>query len=361
MSEIASKAAFDQVRYAQLWEDGDVLVDAMEPRSGKRLVSIASAGDNALALLLCDPAEVIAADLSKAQLACVALRIAAYPVLNHSELMELLGVRQSERRGALLDRVLADCDGDAAAFWQTQREQVIAHGAGNIGKFERYFRTFRTRLLPFVHSKRTIASVFEPRSRGARAQFLAERWNNRRWRWLLKAFFSRKAMGAMGRDPAFFDHVEGSVSDHVARRIEHAFVDNDPINNPYLRFILTGDHGPTLPIAWRPEHHSTIAERVSRVKLHHGPLEQAASDGVDGWNLSDIFEYMSPVGFESAYASIVAASNPGARLVYWNMMAPRSLPASSEDRAKARSDLAGPLALRDQAFFYSAFHIDDVK
>ena len=53
MSEIAAKAAFDHIRYAQLWEDAEVLVDAIGPRPGGRLVSICSAGDNALAMLLC--------------------------------------------------------------------------------------------------------------------------------------------------------------------------------------------------------------------------------------------------------------------------------------------------------------------
>ena len=51
MSEIAAKADFDHIRYAQLWEDGALLVEAMGPMENKRLVSIASAGDNAIAAL----------------------------------------------------------------------------------------------------------------------------------------------------------------------------------------------------------------------------------------------------------------------------------------------------------------------
>lgn len=361
MSEIAAKAAFDRIRYAQLWEDAAVLVDAIGPRPGARLVSIASGGDNALALLLCDPAEVVAADLSPAQLACVRLRIAAWPRLDHGELMELLGAAPSDRRGRLLDRALAQCDAATAAFWEAQRDGVIAHGVGGVGKFEHYFRIFRTRLLPLVHGRRTIEAVFEPRTPADRAAFLARRWNNWRWRLLLNLFFSRRTMGLLGRDPAFFDQVEGSVPDHVARRIEHAFVANDPVANPYLRWILTGSHGPLLPLAWRAEHHRTIAERVDRLQLVEGPIERAVAGGVDGWNLSDIFEYMSPDGFAQSYGAIVAASNPGARIVYWNMMAPRSMPPAFADRVRPRPDLADPLGARDQAFFYSAFRIDEVR
>jgi S-adenosylmethionine-diacylglycerol 3-amino-3-carboxypropyl transferase len=52
----------------------------------------------------------------------------------------------------------------------------------------------------------------------------------------------------------------------------------------------------------------------------------STGERADGFNLSDIFEYMSPEMFETVYGSILAAAAPGARLVYWNMMAPRRVP-----------------------------------
>lgn len=362
-TEIAGKARFEAIRYAQLWEDADLLCEALGQRPGSTLVSIGSAGDNALAMLLCDPAEVIAVDLSAAQVACVQLRIAAWPLLSHQELLELLGFCPSDRRGVLFDRVLAASEPATAAFWAPLRDQVVTHGAGAIGKFERYFGIFRRHLLPLVHSRRTVDAIFEPRTRAERGTFLAKRWNNRRWRWLLKGFFSRRAMGALGRDPAFFDHVEGSVSDHVARRIEHAFVANDPVGNPYLRWIMTGTHGPVLPLAFRPEHHATIAERLGRLRVVQGTIEDLAAGGLkaDGWNLSDIFEYMSLDAFAQSYAGILAASNPAARLVYWNMMVPRSVPARFADRIVPRPDIAESLGARDKAFFYSRFIVEDVR
>lgn len=362
-TEIAGKARFEAIRYAQLWEDADILCAAIGPRPGATLVSIGSAGDNALALLTLDPARVAAVDLSAAQVACIRLRLTAWRALDHRELLELLGFAPSERRQALLDRALAGADRETADFWDALRDQVAAHGAGAIGKFERYFRLFRTRLLPLVHSRRLVRSVFEPRDRAERGRFLDQRWNNWRWRLLLNAFFSRRAMGTLGRDPAFFDHVEGSVSAHVARRIEHAFVANDPVDNPYLRWILTGSHGPTLPLAFRPENHRAIRDRLDRLEVVHGTIEDWAAAGhrADGWNLSDIFEYMSPAAFEASYRTILDASNPGARLVYWNMMAPRSVPAALAGRVTARPDVAEPLAARDQAFFYSRFLVEEVR
>jgi S-adenosylmethionine-diacylglycerol 3-amino-3-carboxypropyl transferase len=362
-TEIAAKAGFDAIRYAQLWEDGAVLCDAIGPKPGGTLVSIGSAGDNALSLLTLDPARVIAADLSAAQLAAIRLRLAAWPELAHGELLELMGSRPSQRRHALLDRVLRLCDSETAALWDGLRHDVAAYGAGGVGKFERYFRLFRRYLLPLVHSRRTVEAVFAPRSIDERRRFLESRWNNRRWRWLLALFFSRRAMGALGRDPAFFDHVEGSVPEHIARRIAHCFVTNDPRENPYLQWILLGTHTTALPHAYEPGNHALIRDRIGRVELFHGAIEDAArqKQGVDGWNLSDIFEYMSDAGHRACYSALAGASNPGARLVYWNMMAPRAMPPDMAGRVSPRPDIAAPLAQRDRAFFYSAFHVDEVR
>ena len=50
-SEVATRAEFSQIRYAQVWEDADILLDGLDIQPGDVCVSIASAGDNALAML----------------------------------------------------------------------------------------------------------------------------------------------------------------------------------------------------------------------------------------------------------------------------------------------------------------------
>ncbi len=361
-SEIASKADFDHIRYAQLWEDADVLTDALGDCAGGKLVSICSAGDNALAMLTLDPAKVVVVDLSPAQIACLKLRIGAFQSLTHPEFLELTGSRPSTRRAELLTRALKATDPETSAFWAGLAPDVERYGIGGVGKFERYFRIFRTRLLPLVHSRRTIDDVFAPRSPDAREIFFDTRFNTFRWRMLLKVFFSRFVMGRMGRDKAFFDHVEGSPAQHVARRIRHAGVDTDPSQNPYLHWILKGTHGDALPMAWRPEHFDTIRARLDRLDIGPGSLEAFVSTGekANGFNLSDIFEYMSPDVFEQVYGSILSAAAPKARFVYWNMMAPRRVPVPFRGDVETRREIEDRLKSRDMAFFYSDFVIEEV-
>ncbi|HEY4201637.1 MAG TPA: DUF3419 family protein [Devosiaceae bacterium] len=360
---ISERARFDAIRYAQLWEDADVLVAALATPPGATLVSIASAGDNALAMLLLDPARVVAIDLSPAQIACLSIRIAAYRRLDHQGFVELMGSRRSPRRGELLDTVVVTLDAADQAFWAQRRDAVIRDGLGGVGKFENYFRVFRRFVLPLTQSRATIDEVFRSKPKPERAIFFDRHWDNWRWRLMLKLFFSNAVMGRLGRDPAFFDHVEGSLADHVASRLRHAGVDLDPANNPYLHWILKGDHGAALPLAWRAEHFDTIRDRLDRLELRCGSLEAFVTTGekADGFNLSDIFEYMDADLFGGVYASILGASRPGTRLVYWNMMVPRRVPEVLTSRVRRLPEVEALGKAGDKAFFYSDFVVEQVK
>jgi S-adenosylmethionine-diacylglycerol 3-amino-3-carboxypropyl transferase len=57
---------------------------------------------------------------------------------------------------------------------------------------------------------------------------------------------------------------------------------------------------------------------------------------------------------------LAAASAPGGRLAYWNMLAPRSRPASLADRLRPLDEVAATLFERDKAFFYSRFIVEEV-
>jgi S-adenosylmethionine:diacylglycerol 3-amino-3-carboxypropyl transferase len=364
---IAGRAAFDFIRYASVWEDADVLCEALAPVArGGRVLSIASAGDNALALLTLDPAEVVAADLSAAQIACLELRIVAFRQIGeHDRLLTFLGAGTGPdvvrpERLAFYDAHRGELSGESAAFWDAHRDSIV-RGVIHAGKFERYFHLFRRRVLPWIHSSRTIAELLEPRTNDERDRFYRTRWNTWRWRSLFRVFFSRWVMGRLGRDPAFFAQVEGSVSDRILARTRHALTRLPTESNPYLAYILTGTFPPeALPRYLRPEHHATIRDRLDRIRPIRAPIEAAAEGPLDAMNLSDVFEYMTPAEHERSYAALIERARPGARLAYWNMLAPRARPASLAIRVHALEPLAGELHLRDRAWFYSRFHVDEV-
>ncbi len=359
---IAQRARFDLIRYANCWEDADVLVEALRPRPGRRLLSIASGGDNSLALLAAG-AEVVAADLNPAQLALVELKTAAIRRLEREEALAFLGLRPARDRLATLAALAGDLGPEARDYWRRHPE-LVAAGVVHQGKFEGYFRLFRTRVLPLIHRRATVLGLLAERDEAGRRAYYRKTWDNLRWRLLFRLFFSRFAMGRLGRDPEFFRYVEGSVAERILGRTRHALTVLPTHTNPYLEYILTGTFERQLPRYLEPGAFAASKAGLDRLTLHLGSVEEAArvhrGPGFDGFNLSDIFEYLDPATCRSIYGALLAVARPGARLAYWNMLVPRRCPEDLRGRVRALAGEAADLFARDRAFFYRAFVLEEV-
>ncbi len=364
LSEIALRADFSRIRYAQCWEDADILLEALAITPQDTCLSIASAGDNTLALLSRGPARVIALDMNPAQLACLELRVAAYRVLAHHELLELIGSRPSRRRLDLYQRCRSALAKNTRSYWDRQPE-LIEQGIGAAGKFEHYFRLFRKRILPLVHGRKRIARLLAGGSTEQRRRFYQKHWNNWRWRLLFRLFFSRRVMGRLGRDPEFFKYVENGVAKNLFTRTEYGLTQLDPRDNPYLQWILTGQHINALPFALRRENFESIRNNLDRLEWHLVSVEDYLAHHQDEvihkFNLSDIFEYMSEQSYVMLLDQLIGASTTGGRLAYWNMLVPRSRPEAMADRLQPLDSIATVLHQLDKAFFYSRFVLEEVR
>jgi S-adenosylmethionine-diacylglycerol 3-amino-3-carboxypropyl transferase len=370
---IKDRADFGNVRYANCWEDADVLCKALQPAEGKRFLSIASAGDNSFSLIA-HGASVVAADLSLAQLACVELRREAFRSLTYDEVLAFLGVTACERRIEIYEELKAGLSTGARGFWDS-RADAIANGFIHAGKFEDYFKLFRTRIIPLIHSKSRIAELLQARSLEAQNEFYMRRWNTIRWRMMFRVFFSRFVMGRLGRDPEFFRYVEGSVAERILSRTKHALSELPTDSNPYLRYILTGNYSAgsigsdgtresvALPHYLCRENFEAIRSGLDRLTLFHGSIQDAAQlhgdDGFDGYNLSDIFEYLDPAICQTIYRQLLDVGRSRARWAYWNMLVLRNVPDDLADEVMIHDDLARVLLAQDRAWFYSAFVVEE--
>jgi S-adenosylmethionine-diacylglycerol 3-amino-3-carboxypropyl transferase len=362
-SEAKAHADFSYIRYGQCWEDADVLLEALDPRPRHTCLSIASAGDNTLALLARNPERVIAIDLSPTQLWCLELRVAAFRELEYKEVLELIGSAPSQKRRELYRRCRRLLSADARSFWDSRLIDIDA-GIGNAGKFERYFALFRERFLPLIHSRKTIASLLEERSIQEREEFYERKWNTWRWRLMFKVFFSRLVMGRFGRDPNFFKYVEGSVASRILDRARYALTALDPCKNSYLQWILAGHHITALPFALREENFLRIRSNLDRLEWRCQSVEEFITSSpetkIDRFNLSDIFEYTSSENYHRMLEILVRVSRSNARLAYWNMLAPRRRPEAMASWLRPLTPLAERLHSQDRAFFYSAFVVEEV-
>jgi S-adenosylmethionine-diacylglycerol 3-amino-3-carboxypropyl transferase len=309
------------------------------------------------------PCKVVAIDINPAQLAALELRVAAFRELRHPELLALIGSAPHYDRAELYRRCRRHLSPTARCYWD-QRPERIQVGIGSAGHLENFFRIFRTRVLPLVHSRYSVEQLLASKSRVDRNCFYESEWNTLRWRLLFRVFFSRIILGRIGRDPEFFRYVEGKVGERILQRARYAMTELDPATNPYLQWIFTGQHSSgNLPFSLRPENFEAIRANLDRLEWRCCSLEQyleGSSDSFDAFNLSDIFEYISLQSYERLLRLLIRVAKPGARLAYWNMLVPRRRPDSLALFLKPLTKLADSLFSRDKTFFYGAFVLEEV-
>jgi len=361
MKQTGPTATNPRIRYAQCWEDADVLLQALDVQPGDVCLSIVSGGENTLSLLTRRPQRVIAVDLSAAQLACLEIKCAAFRQLDHDRLLELLGARPSDRRLELYRTLRSDLTDTTREFWD-QRRAAVAAGIGAAGHFEAYFSLFRRYVLPLIHRRREIEALFEPGTPASRASFYEQVWDNRRWHWLMQVFLSRPVMSRLGRDRAFFRFARGSLAEAALARVKHALTALDPAQNPYLQWIAFGRYRTALPHALRAENFGVIRDHLDRLEVRQASLEStlnaAPAASIDRFNLSDVFEYLSEPATEAACGQIARTGRSGGRVVYWNMQVPRACPERLRQHLQPLAGLAASLLPQNRAAFYSALHIE---
>ncbi len=369
---IEERARFAEIRYANCWEDAEVVASGLAPLAGARCLSIASAGDNSFSLLARGAAAVLAVDLSPAQMALVELKAAAFRELGHHELVAFLGAAHPPEaggpaRGERLRtyRLLrARLSPSAREFWD-RRSSAIRSGLVHSGRLESYFRRFRRCVLPLIHDRATVAALFEPRDAPGRERFYDAIWDSWRWRVLFRLFFSRFVQGRFARDPEFLRFAPGALADPLLARTRVGLAATPPADNPYLRFILTGAFGETLPDYLLPERHQSVRAGLDRLRLQPGAVEDVVCrlepESIDAFNLSDVAEYMDSGRFAGFLSALRRAAAPGARLAYWNLFVDRERPAEHAGWLAAHGERARRLHEQSRVFFYSRLVLEVVR
>jgi S-adenosylmethionine-diacylglycerol 3-amino-3-carboxypropyl transferase len=117
-------------------------------------------------------------------------------------------------------------------------------------------------------------------------------------------------------------------------------------------------------MALRPEYFDVIRTHLDRLEWRCQSIEDFFQSqdarSIHRFNLSDIFEYMSPENYHRLLGQLAAHGKSGGRLAYWNMLAPRSRPESMAAQLRPLTELSQRLHWQDKAFFYSRFIIEEI-
>lgn len=362
-SEVEEYADFNLIRYAQVWEDADILLEALDINEEDNILSIASAGENALSLLAKNPKKVYAIDLNQNQIICTEFKIVCYKYLNYDECMKLIGVFECNNRVELYDKIKNNLSENARQYFDNNKE-VLNQGIIHVGKFENYFHIFAKKVLPLIHSKKIRDELLKDKTRQERIDFYNKKWDNLRWKLLFRIFFSRTVMGKLGRDKAFFRYVNVNVAEHILKRTKFAFTELNTSENSYLYYIFNGKFDKALPFAYRKENFNKIKENIDKIILLPESIETFIDrdevDYISKYNLSDIFEYMSDEQMCKIVEKIFTKSHSGTKIAYWNMLANKQA-SKYFDNLEFKEKKSKELFEKDKAFFYSKFILEEIK
>lgn len=353
------KANLEIIHYANCWEDADVLISALNPQKGGRILSIASAGDNTLSLLSTEPEKLMAIDLNHEQLYLTELKKIAIQHFEHHEFLQFIGVSPCTDRLKMFDLIDSELSSSAQNFWWQNRAN-IDKGVIYCGKFERYFLLFRKYILPLVHSKRDVRKLFNIKSAEEQELFYSKNWNTFRWRLLFKIFFSKFVMGRFGRDPEFLKQVEVNVEEFIFSRAEKHLSDVNCQRNYFLYMIMFGRFNQQLPFYLREENYLPIKQNIDKLELMYGYAQDAVKLGnkFDHMNLSNIFEYMPEPVFKETASTLYDGMYPGGKLVYWNLMVERKISAILPEKFKPVV-IPPHIKSADLGFFYRDIICDE--
>ncbi|MGE3854403.1 MAG: DUF3419 family protein [Planctomycetota bacterium] len=365
-NEFADSVALDTLRYSMVWEDHAMVEQALQPGPDDHVLIIASSGDNAFNLLARDPRDhaprrVTAVDASPAQIAVCELKLAA---IRHSDqlLLDLVIGGDEETPDIVRNVLWPQLTPASRAWWDAHGDDILPRGLLAGGRLERWFAGFAQPLLaerPDAVQRLLFAPTLDEQRAVFAAEFDAPAFAQR-----FREYFGQQAMASHGRDPAQMRYVETpDVGAHFWQRFAHTCRTLHLATDFYMHVFLMSSYRTTLPPYLRNDRYEALRDRADRISLRTATLEQvldeAATTGepFDHACLSDVFEYMSPDATAALFDRLARAIRPGGRICYWNLMVPR---AADHPRLRAHRELADRLHQQDRAWFYRAFHIEEV-
>lgn len=362
-SRLLKADVFQDIIYAQCWEDPAMDREAFRTGPSDVLFSITSGGCNTLAFLVDDPARIYALDMSPYQNHLLELKMAAFRRLDYPGLLAFLGVTPSGNRQIVYKLLAGDLSEAARTFWDGEPAKIEL-GIIHAGRYERYMHMLR-RVLVFLIGRKPLEAVFDCETREARQKLYDEKWNNLRWRIFTKVFLSR-AMMSLLFTKEFFRQLKNrfSFGDHFRERVRKAVVDIPARDNYFLAYILHGGYPDrnNLPVYLQPGNFEKIRNRLDRIEIVTGDcttlFRRLPPGSVSRFNFSNIFEWMDAGQFAAILEDTIRVARNGAVLTYRNLLVPRSRPDALAEKIRPDDALADRLHARDRSFVYRAYHVE---
>ena len=257
------------LRYSFVWEDHQLLEEALAIGPEDDVLSVTSGGQNVLNLALLGPRSVTAVDLNPAQSALLELQLGALDRLAHPEFVRFIGAADGDNRGRLYDRVKPALRDSMRDYWDARADD-IEEGLLRIGRLDRYIRRFQSEHVHALHTRHTVSALFRQTSLQAQREFFQQTFAVPELHERFVTYFGRESMQTRGRDPRQFAHVENiDVGEQFWQRFTRACTELPTSTNFYLRLFLTGSFGSldSGPPFLQPRRYERLREMARRIRV----------------------------------------------------------------------------------------------
>lgn len=369
--------AFRGLVYAQIWEDPDVDMTALQIRPDSRIIAIASGGCNVLSYLTADPEAITAVDLNTAHIALNKLKLASAQHLpDHAHFRRFFAEADSAANiSAYRTHVLPHLDETTRRYWEGRdlsgRRRISGftsniYKRGLLGNFigvaHLLARLYKIDLSAIL-AARDIAEqrrVFE--------REMAPVFDKRFVRWLTD---QPASLFGLGIPPAQFEALAGNepMAEVLRRRLEKLACDF-PVEDNYFawqafgRGYGRGDRSP-LPPYLQAANWQTVRERANRIDVRHANLTEhltaqpAAS--LDRYVLLDAQDWMTDDQLNALWTQITRTARPGARVLFRTAAEPSLLPGRVNEALLSRwrydEALSADCTAQDRSSIYGGVHL----
>ena len=316
----------------------------------QRLICLTGSGTRPLDMLLSEAEQVVAIDLNPAQNRLLRLKVAAFRVLTHAEMLVFLGIIP----GAPLDhwpRVAQEVPDRDRDHWQGQL-RLIRRGIWYAGLWEKVLR-LGARGTGLIRGK-AIDRLFAATSPAEQAAIWRRDFDDWLWRGAIRLLGRRWIWTRVIGEPggAFLpgpDAVEARLAGAFTRAAG-AFLFRE---SDFASLILRGRAmaPDALPLHLLAQNFATVQARLDRLRIRDLGLDRLADLGgqADGFSLSDFGSYCTQDSYDAAWRGVLSVARPGARFVervFLNPLDPR------DPRIRMDRDLSARLTATDRAIIY---------
>jgi S-adenosylmethionine-diacylglycerol 3-amino-3-carboxypropyl transferase len=304
------------LQYSCCNEDARSELDALAV-SGRRVLSIAAAGERAFGLLLGDPREVVAIDRNPAQIYLAQLKLAAMRRLQRDAYLAFVGITNSAERSATYGGVRSDLPEPAQHYWDS-RPRDIAEGIHSIGRTERSIAR-----ISWVLRRVLGGSIARLRACGTmedQAQLARTVLNRRAVRAALACIFNPVSGRLLLRDPVYYGEGRRHAASYLRKRLmttlEHHRYDDCFILSLFVDGHLKNSR--SLPVELAEDTYPIVQQRLDRVRFEIACVSEYLArqppGSFDAFSLSDLAGYLTIDEFGVLLDRVARASSDRATI-----------------------------------------------